>query len=75
MLVKTQGLILILRVIGEHAGQEVSVVVLFAISLTHCSRMVLNNLLIFVLKQFGSTAHDEAYPTSQTTNQVAFSIY
>ena len=64
MLVKTQGLILILRVIGEHAGQEVSVVVLFAISLTHCSRMVLNNFLIFVLKQFGSTAHDEAYSTS-----------
>ena len=56
LLVKTQGLLLILRVIGEHAGQKVSVVVLAAISLTHGPWMVLNNFLIFIFEELGSAA-------------------
>ena len=54
LLVKTQGLLLILRVIGEHARQKVSVIILAAISLTHGPWMVLNNFLIFILEELGS---------------------
>ena len=64
LFVKTQGLFLILEVIGEHARQEVGVVVLVAISLAHRPGMVLNNFLIFVLKKLSSAAHDKANATS-----------
>ena len=64
MFVETQWLPLILGVIGEHAGQKVGVVVLVAVSLAHRPRMVLNDFLIFVLKELGPTTHNEAYSTT-----------